>query len=234
MTDATSTTTTAPPENQQTPTPAANTPEARTPSGEIIDQTKPVESKQADTSVGADGKLPTTTEAGAPETYTEFKAPEGQTLDAKLIAEATPIFKELGLSQEGAQKLIDVYSAKATGLAKDAMTLISEMRAGWRAEIAADPVIGTNMAKVKSNIGSALSAACSDPKMVADYKSAMDLTGAGDHPAIIRVINKLAEFVNEGTHVLGRGPSEHGQVANGIAHRPSAAEAMYPNLARKS
>jgi len=42
----------------------------------------------------------------APDKY-EFKAPEGQALDAVQIEAYSPLFKELGLSQENAQKLID-------------------------------------------------------------------------------------------------------------------------------
>ncbi|MDD5347858.1 MAG: hypothetical protein PHT59_04515 [Candidatus Omnitrophica bacterium] len=47
---------------------------------------------------------------GAPEKYEDFKVPEGFTLDKALVEKAAPIFKELGLSQEKAQKLVDLYS----------------------------------------------------------------------------------------------------------------------------
>jgi hypothetical protein len=45
----------------------------------------------------------------APEKY-EFKAPEGIPLDEALAEKVTPIFKELDLSQEKAQKLVDLYT----------------------------------------------------------------------------------------------------------------------------
>jgi len=47
---------------------------------------------------------------GAPEKY-EFKAPEGFTLDMEKVEKTfIPIAKELNLTQEGAQKLVDMYA----------------------------------------------------------------------------------------------------------------------------
>src|SRR5262245_60440079 len=48
---------------------------------------------------------------GAPEKY-EFKAPEGVTLDTGLVNDFTPLAKELGMSQDAAQKVVDLYASK--------------------------------------------------------------------------------------------------------------------------
>ena len=40
----------------------------------------------------------------APETYADFTLPEGVELDTALLTDAAPLFKELGLTQEQAQK----------------------------------------------------------------------------------------------------------------------------------
>ena len=45
-----------------------------------------------------------------PEQYTDFKLPEGVTLDKELLEKATPVFKELGLSQDAAQKLVTLQA----------------------------------------------------------------------------------------------------------------------------
>lgn len=45
-------------------------------------------------------------------TYQEFKAPEGQTLDQAMLDAAVPIFKDLKLDQEQAQKLVDFQAQK--------------------------------------------------------------------------------------------------------------------------
>lgn len=53
----------------------------------------------------------------APEKY-EFKAPEGMTLDQALVDKVTPIFKEIGLSQEQANKFFDAYANNVKDMAK--------------------------------------------------------------------------------------------------------------------
>jgi hypothetical protein len=106
------------------------------------------------------------------------------------------------------------------------------MRKEWVDQVKLDPEIGSKLDSVKANIGRALqSAAKGDAKLITDFKSALDLTGAGDHPAVIKMINRWADLVNEGTHVSGAGPSPEGQIAPGRSNRPTLAEAMYPNLA---
>lgn len=233
MTDATSTTTTATPETPTPPTPSANSAEARNADGSLkdlalgtkpdADPTKPAEPNKEPSEVSKDGKTP-----AVPEAYT-FKAPEGYTLDEKLIAEATPIFKEMGLSQDAAQRLVDWYSRTQIANNKAIDDTVTKMRNEWRDTVAKDPEIGGKLDAVKANIGKAL-ASVNDPKLVADFKSAMDLTGGGDHPAIIKVLNKWAEAVNEGTAVSGKGPSNLGQLAPGQTAKPSPAAALYPTL----
>lgn len=48
------------------------------------------------------------TPPGAPEKYA-FTAPEGQELDTSALAQFEPVARELNLTQEQAQKLVDVY-----------------------------------------------------------------------------------------------------------------------------
>lgn len=228
MTDTSSTTTTASPETPTVtpttegtsqPTILANSPEARSPTGEILDQTQAtVTQKPAET-----------TPDGAPESYADFTAAEGTKLDAELIKAALPIFKESNLSQASAQKLVDFYTKHATNQAALAIEAVNTMRQSWRESVRTDPVIGAKLTAVQADIGKAL-ASLGDAKLVGEFRDAMNLTGAGDHPALIKVLHKFADAVNEGTHVSGAGPSPLGQVPNGKVTRPSAAQSMYPTL----
>lgn len=186
----------------------------------------------------SEGEKKTEAKAIVPEKYEPFKAPEGYEYDAKGLEEASTLFKELGLSQEQGQKIMDVYAAKSLEAAKDAgergQKAYAEMRAGWQAEVKADPEIGKNLPAVKATIGRALDS-LGDPKLANDFKAAMDLTGAGDHPAFVKAFYKLAQSVVEGGHVTGGGPSAHGQSAGGEAKQLSIAERIYgskgPNTA---
>lgn len=178
---------------------------------------------------GTEGKQPEA--AGAPDKYEAFKAPDswaekGLELDPKSIEQAIPIFKELGLSQEGAQKLIDLYTSVAEANNDAAMQTVTDMRKAWRDEVAADKVVGHRMAEVKKGVNDMFNA-LGDAKLVSAFKEAMNLTGAGDHPAFIRAMDLWSARFKEGTHVQGNGPSPHGQPTG--SKPESAAKALYPN-----
>ena len=208
-----------------TETPLANSPEARTETGEIIDRSKPAEP------AGNLAEPKPESAAGAPEAYADFSIPEGHTLDTATIESATPIFRELGLSQDQAQKLVDFYSAKIGEINSQNEGFMEQMRTEWRNQLSADKEIGGKLDAVKVDIGRALDRIPAEVRTA--YKEAMDLTGAGDNPAIIKAMYSLAQLVNEGTPVRGDGPSTHGQSRTGVETRPSAASAMYPNLPKR-
>ena len=49
-------------------------------------------------------------------------------------------------------------------------------------------------------------------------------------PAMIKMLNAVAQRIIEPKHVSGGGPTKEGQAAPGASARPSAAQSMYPNL----
>lgn len=194
-----------------------NSPEARTPTGEIRDPNTPTEATPPSTS-----ETPV-----VPEAY-DFKAPEGATLDPKVIEAASPIFKELGLSQDAAQKLVDFYSAQTTKINADLIKSVEDMRASWRDAVMKDPEIGTKIDSVKVELGRAKDRLPAEVRTAFD--TALNETGMGDHPAIVRALYEFSKLVNEGTHVTGGAPSPLGQNSKGVAQRPTIAGALYPNL----
>ncbi len=183
---------------------------------------------EAEPKLDKDGK-PVKTETGAPETYADFKLPDGFKLSDEQKTEATGMFKSWNLSQDQAQQAIDYYTKRSAELANAPYNAYLETRKGWRDEIASDPVIGPKSAAVKAEIGRAINS-LGDPKMIADFRQALDITGIGDHPAFVRAFYAFSQRVNEGSPVSGRGPSPHGQTQAPGADKPSAAQAMYPNL----
>lgn len=203
-----------------TPTPLANDPAARTETGEIIDRSATPPANEPTPEAKP--------ESAAPATYTDFSVPEGHTLDAAAIESATPIFRELGLSQDQAQKLVDFYSTQVGKINAENENYMETMRTQWREELKADKDIGGKLDQVKVEIGRAVDRL--PPTVRDNFKAAMDMTGAGDHPAVIKAIHAFASLIGEGTHVTGNAPSEHGQSKTGVSNRPSAAQSMYPNL----
>lgn len=236
-------------------TPLANDPAARTETGEIknvsetttpsttetaaVPETKPatptleVKVEAGASETDKDKSLLNKTEAdkakpeGAPEKYEEFKVPEGYVLDPKIAEEASGIFKGMNLSQTQAQSLVDFYAAKTREAANAPFEAYTAMRQEWQTKVAADPEIGSKLPEVKQTVSRALDS-LGDPKLASDFREAMDLTGAGDHPAFIKAFYKLAQQVVEGHSVRGSNPSPAGQKPPG-AGPISAAKALYPN-----
>lgn len=232
MSDASTTTTTiTPPAATTTPAPQPNTPEARTLDGTLKDQTAPLDSQTTDK------KLDTTPETKAddkpvvPDTYTDFKVPEGFTLNKDSIAAALPVFKELGLTQDQAQKLVDLQTARETELAKAGQGDYALMREGWRKDTLANPELSAG-GKIKPDVLATIGRAIdglNNPKLAASFRQAMDSSGIGDHPAFVETFYQMAKQNTEGRPVSAGGPSPLGQTAPN-SKPASVAAAMYPNL----
>jgi len=166
---------------------------------------------------------------GAPDKYEEFNVPDGYTLDPEVATAAGELFKGMNLTQGNAQKLVDFYVTKTQEAFNAPFRAYQDMVEGWVKEVKAHPEIGGKLDQVKATVASAIDS-LGDASLARDFRKAMDLTGAGNHPAFVRVFYKLAQMVTEGNAVAGKGPSPHGQAAPGQSTRPSLAQAMYPTL----
>jgi hypothetical protein len=166
---------------------------------------------------------------GAPEKYTDFTVPEGFTLDEQVAKDAGELFKRLDLSQPHAQELVDFYIKQTKEAFEAPFNAYQDKRQEWRDEINGDPEIGgTKLNGVKASIGKLIDS-FGDRKIAEAFREAMDFTGAGDNPAVVRGLYALSKRLNEGAAVRGNGPSPEGQRAPGSGER-SAAQALYPNL----
>lgn len=193
-------------------------------------ETKPDATSKDDGATG--DKKPDAKTDGAPEKYEAFTVPEGATLDPKAVEKATSIFKELGLNQANAQKLVDVYNELAAEAAAAPRKAYLDMTDGWlkeaqdhpdlRGKLGPGQEVNVRIAKLLDGVG--------DQKLASDFRAAMDLTGVGNHPAFIRLMDHFAKQLTEGTHVAGNGPSPGGQSRPGTDTRPGAAAAMWPTL----
>jgi hypothetical protein len=226
------------PKPEATPQPQANTPEARNPDGTLKDPalaTLKTQTENSETKPEAkpEAKDPTKDPAkpeGAPEKYADFKAPEGFELDPKALEVAAPIFKELNLSQEGAQKLIDFYAQQSKDAAEAPIKFYAEMRNGWRDTVIKNPELGNGRDGLKPEVSAHIAAAIDAMPNAKEFRAAMTLTGAGDNPAFVAAMNWLGQQLSEGTLVPGSKPSPGGTRAPNSGPK-SPAEALYPHLA---
>lgn len=192
------------------------------------------EDKPADTKT--DSPKPAA-EQKAPDTYADYKVPEGFTLDAEVKTQADKLFKGMGLTQDQAQSLVDFYTSKTLEAHNAPFEAYKTMTDDWaeqsenhpdlRGKLAPGGEVNVRVAKLIDGLG--------DEALSRDFRNIMDITGAGNHPAFIRALDKIAQRMTEGTHVSGNSPHpKAGQFSEGTARQPSAAEAMYPHLTNRS
>lgn len=132
---------------------------------------------------------------GAPEKYETFKVPDGMEIDEAKAEAFGEVARDLNLTQEGAQKLVDMYAAEKLKDTEAALEEYDNLLAGWRKATKDDPEIG----------GAKLTVALSDCKLFVDtfggkaskFKEALDATGVGNHPEFVRVFSKVGALLRE-------------------------------------
>ena len=132
--------------------------------------------------------------------------------------------KDAGINQTRAEKLINLYTESAKKQTEAFIRALEDQNANWQKEVKEDKELGgTNLTGVKQTISKLLdNPDLSDPK----FREALDFTGAGNHPAVIRTLYRWAQKLSEGASIAGSPPGRdgNGQIAN--APR-SPAEALY-------
>lgn len=148
-----------------------------------------------------------------PEKY-EFKSPvEGQELDTEMAAALDPVARELGLNNEQAQKLVDIYG-------KDILPKIearqqenwAKQTEAWANEVKTDKEIGGDA--FVANVGLAQKAL--DTFAPAGLREYLETTGLGNHPDLVRCFVKVGKAMSEDSMVM---PNTGGQ--------RSAADVLY-------
>ena len=128
-----------------------------------------------------------------PDVYADFKVPEGMEVDKSLLNEALPVFKEMKLSQEEAQKLVDLqaqYSkADAERVAKAWKTTIDN----WVNDAKNDKEFGGT----KFNESIVVSKKGINHFGNDKFKEMLEFTGVGNHPEMIRFLYKVGALVKE-------------------------------------
>jgi hypothetical protein len=213
------------PEPQRTRSESTST---ETPKAEAKTEAK-TEVKEGETLLTDKAKEEVKEAPKAPDAYAEFKVPDGFTLDPDVAKEAGTLFKELGLPQEGAQKLVDFYATKAKEAFEQPFKAYQEMRKDWRDKVTSNPALAPRLPAIKTAVTQMLNTHLGQER--ADrFREAMDMTGVGDHPAFVEGFDILSQLLVEPrSHVAGSRPSPFGQTRT--SKPQSAAQSIYPHLA---
>ncbi|MFP2712383.1 peptidase [Escherichia coli] len=148
---------------------------------------------------------------GAPEAY-EFKAAEGVELDTEALKDFEPVARELNLTNEQAQKLVDAYPKILAGVQQRQADAWQKQTEGWAESVKADKEIGGD--KLESNLSAAQRAL--DQFGNPELKEYLNVTGMGNHPELVKAFVKI-----------GKAMSEDGMVSGKDTGQRSAAEVLY-------
>ena len=127
------------------------------------------------------------------ETYSDFTAPEGTELDSGLIDQATPLFKELGLNQEQAQKLVDFQAAQVDAGQKGQAEAFTQVKQEWQDQTKNDAEIGGD--KFEQSVSDARGAL--EKFGTPELNTLLNDFGVGNHPEMIRFMSKVGALTKE-------------------------------------
>ncbi|HDT3059154.1 TPA: peptidase [Enterobacter hormaechei subsp. steigerwaltii] len=173
---------------------------------------KPQDDKPADGDKPADkSEDEEQKQEGAPEKY-EFTAGEGVELDADALKDFEPVARDLNLTNEQAQKLVDAYPKILAGVQQRQAEAWQKQTEGWAETVKADKEIGGD--KLTANLSAAQRAL--DQFGTPELKEYLNATGLGNHPDLVKTFVKI-----------GKAMSEDGMVDGSNQGQRSAAEVLY-------
>lgn len=134
-------------------------------------------------------------EAEVPEKY-EFTPVDGVEIDQAAVALADPVLRELGLSNEAANKLVPVLRGVIANRDQQMIDSIATERAKWLTDAKADPEIGGRA------FGDTLALAATALDRLgfvkdSPFRKLLDESGLGNHAEMIRAWSKVGKAIGE-------------------------------------
>ena len=134
--------------------------------------------------------------------YEPFVLPETFERDEAAMNEFTKTLEEIRAPQEFGQKLVDLYAREATKLYESQQKYFADTVNGWKEDVLADPELGGNRTQTVLRSCGAVLEQFGSPEL----RQMFNLTGTGNHPEMVRFLNKIGKFLGEGTPVRAEKP----------------------------
>jgi hypothetical protein len=157
---------------------------------------------------------------GATLTYADFNLPEGVEVDGETLSEARALLGEMRLPQEQAQRLVDFYAGKIRQHGAAQTESWMKLNEKWVSDFKADREIGGE--RIQETVAAATRAM--DRFGSPGLREALIMTGAGNHPEVIRFVARVGRATAEDRFVVAGGAS------TGTSR--SAAQVLYPEQRR--
>jgi hypothetical protein len=206
--------------------PAAETPAVETPApeapienilGDVAEpetkpDAKPEGDKAADTKPSTETPSVTDAKVELP-VYEEFKLPENYNADKESLGQFTQILGEIESGkldhkgyQEAGQKLVDL----GTKAIQDSINRLNDyyvqihesQKKEWFDNFKKDPEMGGSEEKIKetvTNLREAINEYAGTEAQQEEFRQVMKETGVGNHPALIRMLNNMAQKIQKYT-----------------------------------
>lgn len=136
-------------------------------------------------------------EKADPKEYT-LKLPEKSPLDESASQRIAAYAKERGLTNEQAQELLNRESEAVSNYAKAQTETYQKEIDGWKAKVSSDKEIGGEA--FQKNVE--LAKRVVDRFGSEDFKKALNDTGLGNHPELVRVFFKIGKLMSEDQLVM--------------------------------
>ena len=147
-----------------------------------------------------------------PEKY-EFKLPEGMVLDKALADKISPIFKEMKIPQEDAQKLVDIYSEHVKAVSDAQSAAFQQfLQDSYKETVSA---LGSNYKEQLKYV-----AKVRDRFLSEETQEMLDASGLSNNKAFILDLIKLGKLISEDKAVSGKKETP--------VSGKTAAELLYP------
>lgn len=166
-------------------------------------------------------QAPQTTDAPAvPDTYAFSNLPEGYVLDDQAVGQWSGVFKELGLTQEQADKLVQMDAQRVLAgnqaAEQQAVQARQQQNEAWVGDLKKDPQFGGANFEANVEIANKALSAYGSPELTTMLRE----SGLGSHPEVVRFFHKVGKELQEGS--LHR--------ASTTVPTQSWAQRMYPDL----
>ncbi|RJO64170.1 MAG: hypothetical protein C4540_04630 [Candidatus Omnitrophota bacterium] len=135
-------------------------------------------------------------EKGAPETYAEFKLPDGIEINQLMLDEFKTVAKEANLSQEAAQKLVDLQVKYTQQISDGLLKNFNETVTAWKKETVQE--LGADYKKELVHAGRAI-----EQFGTPELRVLLKQTGVANHKEMVRFFIKVGKAIGEDTFVHG-------------------------------
>lgn len=148
----------------------------------------------------------------------DLRMPDGVALDQELLGEATPVLRELGLSNDQASKLTSLVPKIQERVVQGLEDSFTVTKTDWAKRTKADPSIGgKSWPETERLCALALNAGGAGPG--SEVRELLSDSGLGNHPAVVKLFRTL------GHQLAGKGQG---------GGRRSRSETLYPDDTPKS